>query len=737
METQRTLFLIDELDCAEEVRQLRAELERVAGIEKLDFDVIGHRMYVTFDAASISAAEILQRISGLRMQARIATGPEGVAQASPSPARPAGVAATYYWGRSGQTVASGMLLLAALAIHAITAGSLPIALGLESHEGATVIPVASQLLYLASIILSGWLVVPKAWLAVRRLTADINLLMCIAVAGAVAIGQWFEAAVVTFLFSVSLLLEHWSMGRARRAIASLLDLAPPTARRKEPPSGEIIELPLEQIVPGDTIVIRPGERIGLDGVISAGQTSVDQSPITGESLPFARHPGDQVYAGSMNIDGAVEVRVTHAVNDTTLARIIHLVQESHASRAPTEQWVERFARYYTPAMILLAIGVATVPPLVTNLAWAQGIYNGLVLLVIACPCALVISTPVSIVSALTAAAHYGVLIKGGRYLEAAAHVKAIAIDKTGTLTVGRPEVRQVIPLNNHSRAELLERAASLEASNTHPLAQAILRCAENENVTVQPVHRYQALSGRGAQGAIRGREYWIGSQRLMQEKTSATDDAARHSDSLERAGHSVVAIGTADHVCGLIGVADVVREESRDAIHNLRTLGVEHVVMLTGDNRVTAAAIAATVGLDEFFAEQLPEEKVEHVRRLRGQYGVVAMIGDGINDAPAMATSNLGIAMGVIGTDAAIEAADIALMSDALARVPWIMRLARQTLAVIKQNIAIALGLKLVFIVLTLASVASLWMAIAADMGASLLVVMNGLRLLGSRPADG
>ena len=730
MDTRQAIFLIDELDCAEEVRQLRVELARVAGIEQLDFDVFGHRMYVIFAEASISEDDIMSRIAGLNMHARVIEGSAGSFNATDSTDQLSADGAWQRWRRAGTPVAAGTLLVIAFAVHAIAAQSLPVAFGLETPNAATEVPLVPRLLYVASLILSGWFVVPKAWLALRRLTADINLLMCIAVVGAMVIGQWFEAAVVTFLFSVSLLLEHWSMGRARRAIALLLDFAPPTARRKERRTGEIEELPIGKIEPGEMIVIRPGEWIALDGVITIGQTSVDQSPITGESLPLAKQTGEQVYAGSMNVDGAIELRVTHAANDTALARIIHMVQEAHARRAPTEQWVEQFARYYTPAMILLAICVAVVPPLATGLAWPLAIYNALVLLVIACPCALVISTPVSIVSALTVAARHGVLIKGGRYLEAAAHLKAIAIDKTGTLTEGRPEVRKVVPLNEHSRGELLERAAAMEAGSTHPIAQAILRCASDENVAVRPVAGYQALAGRGAEGVINGKPYWIGSQRFMNEKTSDVSEATKQSEAIERSGHSVVAVGTADHVCGLIGVADVVRQESQNTIRRLQSMGIEHVVMLTGDNPATAAAVADSVGIDEFFAGTLPEEKVRHVERLSERYGVVAMIGDGVNDAPAMAASTLGIAMGAIGTDAAIEAADIALMSDELVRVPWLIDLARQTLRVIKQNIAIALGLKLIFVALTIASAASLWMAIAADMGASLLVVMNGLRLL-------
>jgi len=708
-------------------------LEQVAGIVQLDFDVMGHRMVVTFAGESLSEDDIVSRIGRLKMRARVVDGSTGSGAATDPTSPSSEDRVGQEWSRLGMTVAAGVLLVVAFAVHAISAQSVTVAFGLETLETVTQLPLASRLLYVASLIFSGWFVFPKAWLALRRLTADINLLMCIAVVGAVAIGQWFEAAVVTFLFSVSLLLEHWSLGRARNAIASLLDLAPPTVRRKECSTGAIEERPIGDIVPGDTIVIRPGERIALDGLITNGETSVDQSPITGESVPIAKQPGEQVYAGSMNVDGVIELQVTHAANDTTLARIVHMVQEARARRAPTEQWVEQFARYYTPAMIALAIVVAVVSHFGGGLAWSPAIYNALVLLVIACPCALVISTPVSIVSALTVAARHGVLIKGGRYLEAAAHLKAIAIDKTGTLTEGRLEVRKVVPLNDHSRQELLERAAAMEAGSTHPIAQAVLRCASDEEVTVQAVEGYRALAGRGAEGMINGKHYWIGSQRFMNEKSLDAGKAAEQCDAIELSGHSVVAVGTADHVCGLIGVADVVREESQTAIRRLRSLGIDHVVMLTGDNSATARAVADAVGIDEVFAATLPEEKVRHVERLRERYGVVAMIGDGVNDAPAMAAATLGIAMGAIGSDAAIEAADIALMSDELMRVPWFIQLARKTLRVIKQNIAIALGLKLIFIALTIASAASLWMAIAADMGASLLVVMNGLRLLRTR----
>ncbi|HRX82630.1 MAG TPA: heavy metal translocating P-type ATPase, partial [Pirellulaceae bacterium] len=489
----------------------------------------------------------------------------------------------------------------------------------------------------------------------------MNLLMCVAVVGAICLGQWLEAAIVTFLFQVSLLLEHWSMDRARRAVSSLLNLTPPTARVVHVGSDHTHERPVAEVKLGARIIVHPAEMIPLDGRVLAGDSSVNQAPITGESLSVAKSIDDDVFAGTINGEGSLEIEVTRLANDTTLARIVHLVQDAHASRAPSEQWVEKFARYYTPAMMGLALLIAMVPPVLFAAAWSSWIYNALVLLVIACPCALVISTPVSVVSALTRAANHGVLVKGGRYLEAAAGIQAIAIDKTGTLTRGEPVVQEVIPLNSHSRVELLQRAAALESQSTHPIARAILDCARNEGVQVAKAESYQQLSGRGAEGIVSGKPYWIGSHRLMLERMPHADAAHNQSINLKASGGSVVAIGSEAHVCGLISVADTVRDGAEHVIQELHDLGVRHIRMLTGDNQETGQAIAAAVGIDSFLAEALPEDKLRELERLREQYGSVAMIGDGVNDSPALAAATIGIVMGAIGTDAAIEAADIAL----------------------------------------------------------------------------
>ncbi|MCA9144609.1 MAG: heavy metal translocating P-type ATPase [Planctomycetaceae bacterium] len=719
MTTTQIALRIDELDCAEEVVLLQDQLNGSRGIQDLGFDVVNRRMVVSFEADQVSVDDIITRISKIGMHASREDQPrESVSKSGVQNLRLL------------LTLAAGIAITAGFVTHVATTGNLLAPFEVELLDSKQSNPVASQILYSLSIGLGLWFVLPKAWFALRRLRADMNLLMCVAVVGAICLGQWLEAAIVTFLFQVSLLLEHWSMDRARRAVSSLLNLTPPTARVVHVGSDHTHERPVAEVKLGARIIVHPAEMIPLDGRVLAGDSSVNQAPITGESLSVAKSIDDDVFAGTINGEGSLEIEVTRLANDTTLARIVHLVQDAHASRAPSEQWVEKFARYYTPAMMGLALLIAMVPPLLFAAAWSSWIYNALVLLVIACPCALVISTPVSVVSALTRAANHGVLVKGGRYLEAAAGIQAIAIDKTGTLTRGEPVVQEVIPLNSHSRVELLQRAAALESQSTHPIARAILDCARNEGVQVAKAESYQQLSGRGAEGIVSGKPYWIGSHRLMLERMPHADAAHNQSINLKASGGSVVAIGSEAHVCGLISVADTVRDGAEHVIQELHDLGVRHIRMLTGDNQETGQTIAAAVGIDSFLAEALPEDKLRELERLREQYGSVAMIGDGVNDSPALAAATIGIVMGAIGTDAAIEAADIALMSDDLSRVPWLIRLARRTLRIIKQNIAFALGLKLLFVGLAACGLASLWMAIAADTGASLLVVFNGMRLL-------
>jgi Cd2+/Zn2+-exporting ATPase len=579
-------------------------------------------------------------------------------------------------------------------------------------------------------ILSGvWLVLPKAWGAIRRLQPDMNLLMTVAVIGAVAIGEWFEAAAVAFLFSLSLLLESWSVGRARRAIAALMDLSPQMAWLVGA-DGSAEQVSPQSVPIGAVFLVKPGERIPLDGRVADGASDVNQAPITGESEPIAKSPGDEVFAGTINGDGALRIESTRAAGDTTLARIIRLVGEAQSRRGPSEQWVEKFARVYTPTVMLLALAIFLVPPLVFGGAWHDWFYRALVLLVIACPCALVISTPVSIVAGIASAARQGVLIKGGAFLEAPAHLRAIAFDKTGTLTAGRPRVVEVVPLSGHDERELIERAAAMEQHSEHPIARAVLDYAATHHLLPAPADNFQVLQGKGARATFAGREFWLGSHRYLEQRGQETPDVHERLEAMSGQGRTVVVVGNESHVCGLIALADEVRPAAAATLAELRRIGIEHLVMLTGDNRPTAEEIGAKSGVDEVLSDLLPEDKVTAIESLVAKYGHVAMIGDGVNDAPALARATVGIAMGAAGTDAAIETADVALMSDDLSRLPWLVRHSRRVLAVVRQNIAFSLVVKLAFVVLTFAGISSLWGAIAADMGASLLVIANGLRLL-------
>ena len=718
------IFKVQGLDCAEEVAALRQAVGPVVGGEdRLAFDVLNGRMMVLKAADRVSAEDIRRAVGRTGMKA--------------TEWRPGDAAAKRAEDRHRRiqawlTTLSGMSVLAGFALHVWLAGGFGEALRLLAGHAGQPTPIPEMIAYGLAIAFGARYVVVKAWYAARTLRPDIHLLMVIAVSGAIGIGEWFEAATVTFLFALSLVLESWSVGRARRAIAALLDLAPPTVRLKRE-SGEETEIPASEAPVGAHFVVRPGERFPLDGRVVSGASAVNQAPITGESVPVAKEVGSDVFAGTINGDGALEVEGTKVVEDTTLSRIIRLVEEAHGRRAQAEQWVEKFARIYTPAVIVLAFAVFLLPPLLFGGLWEDWFYRALVLLVIACPCALVISTPVSIVAALASSARQGVLVKGGTYIEQPGKLKAIALDKTGTLTRGEPAVVGIIPLNGHTEDELLERAVALEARSGHPLARAITDYAKERQLEVAPAANVQVLQGKGVTGRFKDKEFWLGSHRYLLERGQETADVTARAGEWERDGRTVVVIGNQSHVCGLIAVADTVRPEAREVIAALRAAGVEHLIMLTGDNQVTADAIAREVGIDEVHAELLPEDKVKAVEGLVAKYGTVAMVGDGVNDAPAMARASFGIAMGAIGSDAAIETADIALMTDDLSKLPWLVRHSRRTLSVIRQNIGFSLGVKVVFVVLTFAGFATLWGAIAADVGASLLVVANALRLLRSK----
>jgi Cd2+/Zn2+-exporting ATPase len=712
-------FKVHGMCCAEEVDVLRRAVGPLVGGEDcLMFDILNSKMTVAGDAKSGLAAAICAAVARTGMHAD-----EWV------PDRQAAVDADARHRRiqAALTAASGFSTIVGVALHTWLTGSIATALHVTGEGAAT--PLAAIVAYALAIGLGGRYVVVKALYAVKRLRPDMNLLMTVAVLGAVGIGDWLEAAIVSFLFALSLALESWSIGRARRAVAALLDLAPPTARVRHP-GGREAAVPVAEVRPGDRFIVSAGERIPLDGRVTEGASAVNQAPITGENIPIEKHPGAEVFAGTINGDGTLIVETTRATQDTTLARIIRMVEEAHARRAPSEQWVERFARVYTPAIMLIALLVLLLPPTLLGQPWDEWSYRALVLLVIGCPCALVISTPVSIIASLASAARAGVLIKGGAFIELPARLKAIAMDKTGTMTGAEPRVVQVIPFGNHTEVEIVARAAALEARSTHPLARAILHYAARRGIAPAPAADVQVLRGKGLTGVFDGEPFWLGSHRHVIERRQDAPEIARQAEALQADGKTVIAVGNARHVCGLIAVADTIRPEARDIVRQLHAAGIAHVVMLTGDNRVTAEAIARELKIDEVHAELLPEDKVEKIELLVARYGTVAMVGDGVNDAPALARANLGIAMGAIGSDAAIGTADIALMTDDMSKLPWLVHHAKRTLAIIRQNITFALGIKALFVVLTFAGTASLWAAIAADMGAALLVVLNGLRLL-------
>ena len=707
------------LDCAEEVAVLKKAIgPLVGGEDRLAFDVLNGRMTVADDGRNIPDETILNAVAETGMNAVSWTAHRNEDDTDSHRRQQ-----LYF------TAASGVALLIGFTLHVVLAGGLVPALRLLASHANAPMPWPEIGAYFAAALLGARFVVVKAWFALGNLRPDMHLLMTVAVIGAMAIGEWFEAATVSFLFALSLALESWSVGRARRAIASLLDLAPPTAHVLRPDGTEGV-IPVGEVRLGSRIIVTAGGRIPLDGRVTDGVSAVNQAPITGESVPVEKQRESEVFAGTINGDGTLTIRVTKNADDTTLARIIHMVEEAHARRAPSEQWVERFARVYTPAVMVLSVLVFLLPPLVLSQSWDDWFYRALVLLVIACPCALVISTPVSIVASLASAARAGVLVKGGAFIELPAHLKAIALDKTGTMTAGQPEVVKVIPLGTHTEADLLAHAAALEARSTHPLARAISRYAERQGIAPAPATDVQILRGKGLTGIFDGGPFWLGSHRYAVERGQDTPEITQQAAALEADGKTVIVIGNRRHVCGLIAVADTIRPEARKIAQQLHAAGIAHIVMLTGDNRVTADAIAREIGIDETHAELLPEEKVKKVEDLVARYGTVAMVGDGVNDAPALARANLGIAMGAIGSDAAIETADVALMTDDISKLPWLVRHSKRTLAVIRQNITFALVVKAIFVVLTFVGMASLWGAIAADMGASLLVVMNGLRLL-------
>ena len=692
-------FKIEGMDCHEEVALIERRFKHLVGLEAFHADVIGQRLHVKYDATKLTVSAIAAAVADAGMRAWL------------EHEDPVSTADRGLRTRVLLLGAAGVGFIAGLAAAAFGAGTF-----------------WTAACYAASIAAAAPLTARKAWTAIKQRSLDINVLMLVAAAGAIALGQWSEAAAVVGLFAVAQMLEVHTLQRARAAVRSLIDLTPTDVLLREGDSERRVSV--DAVTPGSVIVIKPGEKLQLDGQVVEGSSAVNQAPVTGESLPVDKGPGDEVFAGSINGRGAIDVRVTRLRRDTTLARIIHLVEQAQARRAPVQTFVERFAAIYTPAVLALALAVAVVPPALLGGEWQQWTYRALVLLVVSCPCALVISTPVSIVAALAAAARKGVLIKGGAHLERTGQVRCVALDKTGTLTCGTPEVVAVFPLNGASVHDVISLAASVEQRSEHPIAAAILRYAAANDIALLPGTAVSSLTGRGAEGTVDGAVVLLGNHRLFEERSMCSPILHLEVESTSAQGRTPVLVARNGEPFGLIAVADRPRQTSRAAVDLMRRQGVEAIVMLTGDSLGTARAVAAEVGIDDVRAELMPEDKVAAIEELRRMYGSVAMVGDGINDAPALASADVGIAMGAAGSAVALETADVALMSDELLRVPYALRLSRSTLTNIKTNLTISIVLKAAFVIAAVTGVATLWMAVLADTGASVLVVANALRLL-------
>lgn len=700
------VFTIQNMDCPTEEALIRKKLGTLPGIAALDFNLMQRKLTVSHNLPDGELIQAALHAIGMHAQIKVEQH-QAVEHAAPS------AVSKQHWVQMAVAGASAL-------------GAEIVALMTGSDTSFLVIALA-----VLAIATGGLDTYKKGWVAIRNRNLNINALMAIAVTGAILIGQWPEAAMVMFLFALAEAIEVLSLDRARNAIRSLMAMAPERATVQQA-DGSWHEIDAKQVGIGRVVRVKPGERIPLDGHITAGQSAVNQAPITGESIPVAKTVGDAVFAGTINETGSFEYRVTSDASHSTLSRIIKAVEEAQGSRAPTQRFVDQFSKVYTPAVFLIALLVAVVPPLVFGQPWMDWIYKALVLLVIACPCALVISTPVTVVSGLAAAARRGILIKGGVYLEEGRKLKSLALDKTGTITEGKPAVTDVVPIQG-DKQESLRLAASLAGRSDHPVSSAVSAYwKEQGGGDLADITDFAAITGRGVKGRVGEGWIYLGNHRLVEELGICNAETENILEKLEAEGKTVIVICSAQAPLLVVGVADTVRETSRQAIKELHALGVR-TVMLTGDNPHTAKVIAANVGIDDARGSLLPEDKLKAIEAELATYHTVGMVGDGINDAPALAKAQIGFAMGAAGTDTAIETADVALMDDDLRKIPQFIRLSRQTGAILKQNIALALGIKVVFFILAFMGVATLWMAVFADMGGSLLVVANGLRLLKAR----
>ena len=698
MEKQSTTYCLEGLCCSEEEQLIQKKLRTVAGVEEVRCNIVSSTVVIDH---SCSHDVLLRALRDIGFSPR---------QNHDSPNQ----TVPRRWNdQIFLTSVAGILLTAGLVLHVLGASSM--------------IEIA---LFLASMIAGGSRIAVRAIKGLQHGSLDMNVLMTVAAIGASAIDRWAEGAAVVVLFSVSQVLERFSVHRARKAIDSLLKLSPPTATIKI--NGRETTVKVEEIPPGGLVVVRPGERIAVDGIVRAGESDVNQSVITGESALVSKLPGDYVFAGTLNERGMLEVEVTKRPEDSTLARIVRMVEENQNKRAPIQQLTEKFARYYSPAVIGIAVLIPILGPLLTHDPFGVWFYRSLVMLVIACPCALVISTPVTIISALSHAARHGILIKGGKYLEEIGKTNVVAFDKTGTLTEGLPRVTDVIPLNSLSPDEILRITAVIENGSEHHLAGAVIREVRHNEFHLQEIdlQNFTAIGGRGVTASIDGTKYIVGNHALVEEQGICSETVERHLHRLETEGKTCLVLGTTSEVLGIIGIADTLRADASLHINDLRSCGIRKIVMITGDNAGTAESIARQIGIDETYANAFPDEKVNYIQQLRESSSPVVMVGDGVNDAPALAAANIGIGMGKSGTDIVLETADIVLMNDDLSKISYLIRLSRKTRSIIVQNITIAVLMKLIFLVMGLSGIASLWLAVLADDGATLLVILNGLRAL-------
>jgi len=701
---RKTELLIEGLDCFEEEQLIRKGLAGVDGISGMEFD-FGRGSLSLLHTVPIK--EIVERIeqSGFKVHRTSGLHDKGRSMAGRR--------------RLILTILCGVFAVSGAITDRVLPGVLPV------------------LLYSLAVLSGGYYVARRAVVAVRQLSLDMNFLMTIAVVGAFLLGKFEEGAMVVFLFSVANLLEAYSMDRSSRAVKALMDLSPRKALVRR--DGDDREVDVEDVRVGELVVAKPGARIPVDGVVTQGESSVDESTVTGESSAVRKEPGSEVLSGTLNLTGFLLLEASRLASESTVARIAKLVESARNRKAPIERFVDVFSKYYTPLVVLAAILLAIVPPLVMEAAWRPWIYRALVMLVIACPCALVISTPVTMVSGLTRAARSGILVKGSAFLEAIAKIKVFALDKTGTITRTDPRVLEVFAFPPEDERRLLEITSSIEARSQHPIAEAIVDFARQRGVGAGPVETLQEVSGRGVKGVLGGRTYYIGSHALLESVGMCDEKMHGLLARIEKEGQTAVLVGSEGRLIGILTVSDTIRPETRSAVREMKNRYRLRLVMLTGDNHRTANAVAQSVGIDDVRAELLPEDKLDSIRSLKEAYGSVAMVGDGVNDAPALALSTVGIAVGTGANDVALEAGDIALVADDLSGLPYLVRLSKSVLSITKQNIFLAIAIKAVFLALAAQGLATLWMAVFADMGTSLLVIFNGLRVLrvrrsGTRP---